>query len=87
MNGSAGRGSDAERAQVEERLRCLEAQVEALNDAVEELARGLGDGPAGEPFIHAAEAGRRAHELLLLARSAPREQALNSGPAEEGTSP
>jgi hypothetical protein len=86
MSGPAGPGRDAERAQVEERLRRLEAQVEALNDAVEELARGLGDRPAAaEPFIHAAEAGRRAHELLLLARSAPREQALNPGPAEEGT--
>jgi hypothetical protein len=86
MSGPAGPGRDAERAQIEERLRRLEAQVEALNDAVEELARGLGDRPAAaEPFIHAAEAGRRAHELLLLARSAPREQALNPGPAEEGT--
>jgi hypothetical protein len=87
MNGPAGPGGDAERARVEERLRCLEAQVEALNDAVEELARGLGDGSAAEPLIHAAVAGRRAHELLLFARSAPREQALNPGPAEEGISP
>jgi hypothetical protein len=75
MSGPAGPGRDAGRAQVEERLRRLEAQVEALNDAVEELARGLGDRPAAaEPFTHAAEAGRRAHELLLLARSAPRER-------------
>ena len=70
MNEAAEPGSDAKRAGVEERLRHLEAQVEALNDAVEELARGLGDGSAAEPLIHAAEAGRRAHELLLLARSA-----------------
>lgn len=85
MNEPAGLRRNAGRAPVEERLRCLEAQVEALNDAVEELARGLGDRPAAaEPFIHAAEAGRRAHELLLLAKSAPQEQALNQGPAEEG---
>lgn len=74
MNGPAGPGSDAERAPVEERLRSLEVQVEALNDAVEELARGLGDGLAAEPLLHAAEAGRRAHEFLLLARSASRER-------------
>jgi hypothetical protein len=87
MNEPAGPGSDPGQAQVEERLRRLQAQVEALNDAVEELARGLGEGPAAEPFSHAAEAGRRAHELLLLARSTPREQAPNPGPAEEGTTP
>jgi hypothetical protein len=74
MNGAAVPGSHAERAGVEERVRRLEAQVEALNDAVEELAKGLGDGPAAEPLIHAADAGRRAHELLLLAKSAPRER-------------
>jgi len=80
MNGAAGAGTDAGRAGVEERLRYLEAQVEALNDAVEELARGLGDGPAAEPLRHAAEAGRRAHELLLLAKSGERERpSLRSG--------
>lgn len=73
MNGAAEPGSNAERAGVEVRLRLLEAQVEALNDAVEELARGLGDVSGAEPLMHAAEAGRRAHELLLLARSAPQE--------------
>jgi hypothetical protein len=74
MNGPSGPKSDAGQTPGEERLRRLEAQVEALSDAVEELARGLSDGPAAEPFIHAAEAGRRAHELLVLARSAPRER-------------
>ncbi|HEX6932214.1 MAG TPA: hypothetical protein VF162_08735 [Streptosporangiaceae bacterium] len=74
MNEGADPGSDAGRAGVEERLRHLEVQVAALNDAVEELARGLGDGSATEPLIRAAEAGRRAHELLLLARSAPHER-------------
>jgi len=50
----------------------LEAQVDALAEAIEVLARGLEGGPMAEPRNrHAEEAARRAHELLLLARSAP----------------
>jgi CBS domain-containing protein len=69
---------------VEERLLRLEAQVDALTDAVEELARGLGDGPTADPLAHAAQAGRRAHELLLLARSASQKRPQNRPTAEEG---
>ncbi len=56
-------------AAVERRVRRLEAQVEALTEAVEALARGLADGPMAEPgSAKPAEAARRAHELLLLAK-------------------
>jgi hypothetical protein len=51
-------------------LRLLEARVDALAEAVEVLARGLEGSPIAEPVNHPArEAARRAHELLLLARS------------------
>jgi len=57
---------------MEERMHRLEAQVDALAEAIEVLARGLEGGPMAEPRNrHAEEAARRAHELLLLARSAP----------------
>jgi hypothetical protein len=58
---------------VEERVRRLEAQTETLIEAVEELARGLEGGPMAGPQRHpAGQAARRTHELLLLAKSAPR---------------
>lgn len=87
MSGPGGPEGDAELTRDEERLRQLELQVEALTDAVNELARGLSDGPAAEdPLAHAAQAGRRAHELMLLAgqhrRSSPGAPA-----AEEGNLP
>ena len=51
-------------------MRQLEAEMEALIEAVEVLARGLEGGPMAEPRNkNAEEAGRRAHELLLLAKS------------------
>lgn len=54
-------------------MRRLEVQVEALMEAVEVLAHGLEDGPAAEPQrVSTAEAARRAHELLLLAKSVSR---------------
>jgi hypothetical protein len=50
-------------------VRRLEARVDALTEAVEVLARGLEDGPMAEPGDNKpAEAARRAHELLLLAK-------------------
>lgn len=74
MSGSAESGNDpAGRADAEERLQRLEVQVEALMDAVEALTHGLEDGPTAEPGSMSAEhAARRAHELLLLAKSVSR---------------
>ena len=54
-------------AEIERRVRLLEARVEAVAEAVEVLARGLEDGPMAEPVNHPAKA-RRAHELLPLAK-------------------
>jgi hypothetical protein len=57
---------------MEERVHRLEAEVDALAEAIEVLARGLEGGPMAEPRNrHAEKTARRAHELLLLARSAP----------------
>jgi len=57
-------------ATIEERVHRLEAQADVLAEAIEVLARGLEGGPMAEPRNrHAEEAARRAHELLLLARS------------------
>ena len=57
---------------LEDRIRQLEAQMEALIEAVEVLARGLERGPMDEPQnTRTEEAARRTHELLLLAKSAP----------------
>ena len=54
-------------------MRQLEAQVEALAEAVEVLAHGLEGGPMAEPGATSPEeAARRAHELLLLAKPARR---------------
>jgi len=55
----------------------------ALTEAVEVLTRGLESSPMAEPpDHHIEEAARRAHELLLLAKSA----APRAGPGESGTS-
>ena len=71
MNRSAEVAGSGSAAVLEERIRRLEAQLSALTDAVEVLARGLEDGPMAEPRDrHAEEAARRTHELLLLVRSA-----------------
>jgi hypothetical protein len=57
-------------AALEDRMRQLEAEMEALIEAVEVLTRGLEGGPIGEPRNKGTEeAARRAHELLLLAKS------------------
>lgn len=54
-------------ASLEERVHALEERVTALADAVRLLARGLEDVPTIEPGQRqAAEAARRAHELLLV---------------------
>jgi hypothetical protein len=61
-------------AAIERRVRLLEARVEAIAEAVEVLARGIEGSPMAEPEKHPArEAARRAHELLLLAKSGRRD--------------
>ena len=76
---SAGNGT----TELTERVRRLEGQMAAVTEAVEVLTRGLESSPmAGPPNRHIEEAARRAHELLLLAKSA----APGAGPAEGDTS-
>ena len=83
MDTSAGVPSDPARpAALTERLARLEAQMSALIEAVDVLARGLESSPTAEPVNRPGEkAARRAHELLLLAKSA----APGAGPGEGGT--
>jgi hypothetical protein len=57
-------------AQLEERVRHLEARTEAVAGAIRLLARGLEENPLSEPDERAGvvkDAARRAHELLLVA--------------------
>ena len=66
-----------------ERVRRLEDQLTVLTEAVEVLTRGLESSPMAEPpNDHIEEAARRAHELLLLAKSAP----PDAGPGQSDTS-
>jgi hypothetical protein len=83
MNMSAGSPSAGNGAtDFTERIRRLEDQMAAVTEAVEVLARGLESSPmAGPSNRHIEEAARRAHELLLLAKSA----APGAGPAEGDT--
>ncbi len=51
---------------LQERVHLLEVRVAALAEALQILARGLEDLPTAEPGGQpAAEAARRAHDLLL----------------------
>jgi hypothetical protein len=60
------------RTALEERVHLLESRVATLAEAVSVLSRGLEGGPLAEPDQRtAADAGRRAHELLLAATAAP----------------
>lgn len=78
MNRSAEPARGGSATAVEDRVHRLEAQVDALTEAVEVLARGLEDGPMAEPRNrHTEEAARRTHELLLLAKSAAGERPGN----------
>ena len=53
---------------LQERVRRLEERVAALTEALQVLVGGLEDRPTAEPGGRpAAEAARRAHELLLAA--------------------
>jgi hypothetical protein len=55
-------------AVLEERVHALEARLTAVTAAVRVLARGLEDVPLAAPGGRpAAEAARRAYELLLIA--------------------
>ena len=76
---SAGNGTTG----LTERVRRLEGQMAAVTEALEVLTRGLESSPMAEPpNRHIEEAARRAHELLLLAKSA----APGAGPGEGDTS-
>jgi hypothetical protein len=71
MDGSAdsAQGSTGD-DRIEDRVQGLELQIRALTEAVEVLVEGLEGSPMAEPGRHPAEeAARRAHELLLLAKS------------------
>ena len=53
---------------LQERVRLLEVSVASLTEALQVLTRGLEGLPTAEPGGRpAAEAARRAHELLLAA--------------------
>jgi len=83
MNMSADSPSAANgTSELTERIRRLEGQMAALTEALEVLTRGLESSPMAEPTNrHIEEAARRAHELLLLAKTA----APGAGPAAGGT--
>ena len=71
-------------AALEERVRVLEGRVTALADVVRVLAHGLEDLPAAEPGQRpAAEAARRAYDLLLVAE--PRTPSPQAGAGERNT--
>jgi hypothetical protein len=56
----------------QERMNLVEVRVAALTEALQVLARGLEDLPTAEPGGKpAAEAARRAHDLLLAAQPRP----------------
>ena len=60
------------RLALEERVHQLEARVATLADAVDVLARGLERGPLAEPDERkVVDAARKAHDLLLAARTVP----------------
>lgn len=73
MNRHSGqRYQQSPTAALEERVHVLEGRVAALTDAVRVLAHGLEDLPTIEPGQRpAAEAARRAYDLLLVAETRP----------------
>ena len=57
---------------LQERMNLVEVRVAALTEALQVLARGLEDLPTAEPGGKpAAEAARRAHDLLLAPQPRP----------------
>jgi hypothetical protein len=66
------RNLEAAVAALEERVHVLEERLTAVADAIRVLAHGLEDLPVAEPGGRpAAEAARRAYELLLIAEPRP----------------
>jgi hypothetical protein len=64
---------------LEERVRVLEDRVTALSEVIRVLAHGLEDLPTAEPGQRpAAEAARRAYDLLLVAEPRARGSQANS---------
>jgi hypothetical protein len=72
MNAQAESRGGAATTTLEVRVSRLESQVSALIEAVEVLARGFEDAPiaAQRSGSDGERAARRAHELLLLVKSA-----------------
>ena len=62
-------GGETPMTALQERMHLLEVRVAALTEALQVLARGLEDRPTAEPGGRpAADAARRAHELLPAAQ-------------------
>ena len=67
---------------LEERVRVLENRVTALSEVIRVLAHGLEDFPTAEPGQRpAAEAARRAYDLLLVAEAGTRGPRADPGDA------
>lgn len=67
---------------LEERVRVVENRVTALSDVIRILAHGLEDVPTAVPGQRpAADAARRAYDLLLVAEPRARDAGGNSGSA------
>jgi hypothetical protein len=67
---------------LEERVRVLENRVTALSEVIRVLAHGLEDFPTAEPGQRpAADAARRAYDLLLVAEPDTRGSQANPGDA------
>jgi len=65
---SGQRDPESPVAALAERVQAMEERLSAVTDAVRTLAHGLQDVPMAEPGGRpAAEAARRAYELLLMA--------------------
>ena len=72
-------------AALEDRVQMLEGNVAALIEAVRVLAHGLQDIPTAEPGERrAAEAARRAYDLLLVAESPGARSATGDCPGSQG---
>lgn len=70
MTKNGSQPDNGSRAAIDERVLALENRVETLAEAIRVLARGLEDLPtAGPGGTGAAQAARRAHDLLLVATS------------------
>ena len=68
INQSGQRDPESPVAALAERVHALEERLTVVTEAVRTLAHGLQDAPMAEPGGRpAAEAARRAYELLLMA--------------------